>query len=881
MELKVSSPNQGLSPPDVFSDPKEKEISDEDDDDRNHKHRRRETRSQSSERDTLDQAITRPYRKGNKPFENGHPYREANSQSSEMWKNGNTSERRRPGGSFSQGSLDMNQRIRVNQLVAGDPGPGRGRGRGRGRESVSWRQHDFRFNSADISPQMVQQGSVPSSIFLGRGMPNVSNAQSAPWSAFGLVPGIPNGFHTTLRPLVNPSLNIGIPRQRCRDFEERGFCLRGDMCPMEHGVNRIVVEDVQSLSQFNLPGSVPSAQLVGAPSGPVQFPAISAPSGTLMNNKALHIKSSKPGVGDIGSTLNGPFTGGADLYDPDQPLWTNDHPETSTVLLALNSSKGDETVSLDADPSDDYKSTVRSTGTTLGSQSASLSVWGRVGSSNNRSEMREKINSTISSPNYMGNESKEEREPSNNSQGAGQHAKRINGNEIGSQGMDSSLKSQNEISRIIRKPSQKAQRTLFVSSIPQRNNKREVLLSHFRRFGEVIDIYIPLNSERAFVQFSKREEAEAALKAPDAVLGNRFIKLWWANRDRIPDDGISTGNSGPITPYTSVTNRVKDNLQSASPKGSIVHGSVALVDASDHPKPVVANSPKAPPLAQKKLENLESLKEELRKKQEMLDQKRNDFRKKLVKLEKHATGLKGEIATEQAAKRHKVGTIDDISKALTPSFSGPCTGVASPKAEVVADSGKIVENVVSESSKTKKTVMLKESSSFKQSIRPLAPVGAPFVMNKFKLDNRPTTFTIIPPLPAGLADVAVLKEHFSTYGDLSTVELVDSESQNVGDDDSSASKTSARISFTKRRSAELAFLNGRSWNGHNLSFLWLPSNNSNPSPPFKDSSDDKMATKRDGESENLERRVSGAEYMKHDEDLQSSSTAMSSEKQSP
>lgn len=118
-----------------------------------------------------------------------------------------------------------------------------------------------------------------------------------------------------------------------------------------------------------------------------------------------------------------------------------------------------------------------------------------------------------------------------------------------------------------------------------------------------------------------------------------------------------------------------------------------------------------------------------------------------------ATGLKGEIATEQAAKRHKVGSVADISKASTPSFSGPCTGVASPKAEVVADCGKIAENVVSESSKTNKMVTLKESSSSKQSIRPLAPVGVPYVMNKFKLDNRPTAFKIIPPLPAGLADV--------------------------------------------------------------------------------------------------------------------------------
>jgi len=38
---------------------------------------------------------------------------------------------------------------------------------------------------------------------------------------------------------------MGIGHPRCRDFEERGFCLRGDMCPMEHGANRIVVDDFQ------------------------------------------------------------------------------------------------------------------------------------------------------------------------------------------------------------------------------------------------------------------------------------------------------------------------------------------------------------------------------------------------------------------------------------------------------------------------------------------------------------------------------------------------------------------------------------------------------------------------------------------------------------
>ena len=79
-----------------------------------------------------------------------------------------------------------------------------------------------------------------------------------------------------------------------------------------------------------------------------------------------------------------------------------------------------------------------------------------------------------------------------------------------------------------------------------------------------------MNSERAFVQFFKREEAEAALKAPDAVMGNQFIKLWWATRDNIPLDGMGRGNSVSVTPrgvtavsvppHLSVGHRGRDNL---------------------------------------------------------------------------------------------------------------------------------------------------------------------------------------------------------------------------------------------------------------------------------------------------------------------------------
>ncbi|KAJ6949579.1 zinc finger CCCH domain-containing protein 41-like [Populus alba x Populus x berolinensis] len=856
MELKVSPlETGGLSPADCISDPEEKEVSDEEDDDRNHKHRRRETRSQSLERDSLEPVSTRPYRKHNKHFENGHPFRENESQARETWKNYNSVslekdfatkfERIRPDlMSLPRMPVDLNQRIRLNQTFSGDPGPSRGRGR----ESGSWSQRDSRFSSVGIASQMAHLGP---NLFAGRGLANVSNVQSASWNAFGLMPRMSNGgldalhpigLQGTLRPAVNSSLNMGIPHQRCRDFEERGFCLRGDMCPLEHGVNRIVVEDVQSLSQFNLPVSLPRAQLPGTTSGMGAVPTVGAPPATLMNSKGMHGKSNKPGIVDDGLGLNGAYTvsasvSGGDLYDPDQPLWNDNGPETSSTLLAPHSPKFDDTESMiSVDPSDhnharlrdgaDNECPIRSTGIAVGFQGMNSSVWGRIGALNNRLDVKEKIDSTVSMSSYTESESKEDQGALDNVHGTSRQGKRTNFDDCGTKTMDSPAKIHSDTMRHMRKPSQKALRTLFVNGIPHKSNKRDTLLSHFQKFGEVIDIYIPLNSERAFIQFSKREEAEAALRAPDAVMGNRFIRLWWANRDSIPDDATSRGvPATSALPHLSIGNGGKDNLQLAISKTTVVPTSDTSTPTTDHPKVDITNGPEVSPPMQKKLESLEQLKEELRKKQELLDQKRNDFRRQLHKLEKQATGVKGEVATEPASKRQKTGIASDVAKSTTTRSADPGAGVASPHAGIV-DKNKRMENIVSSSTKTSTVMALQDSAGSKQSIHPLAPVGPPFLMNKYKLDNRPTAFKIISPLPAGLANVAALKEHFSSYGYLSSVELEDEPGDYDGDGSDTVKSCSARVTFTTRRSAERAFLNGKCWQGKNLKFEWLMSSTS-------------------------------------------------------
>ncbi|KAF8399749.1 hypothetical protein HHK36_015620 [Tetracentron sinense] len=880
LELKISSPKPvALSPSDRVSDSEEKEVSDDDDDDRNHKHRRRETQSQSFDRDVQEENLRRPNRKRNKPYENVQRFLESDPQSSETRKEYNLSpleremsakfQKKPPGFAiFPRATSDLSQRTRVNQAFHGDPGPrfdlstSIGRypiGRGRGRGSGPWNLHDTRFSSVDaldFASQMALQGSGPPSLFAGRGLPNAASAQSASWSAFGLIPGVPNmamdtrhplGLQGTLRPPINPSLNMGIPRQRCRDFEERGFCLRGDMCPMEHGVNRIVVEDVQSLSQFNLPVSLPSARLLGTPAGTGPSPSVSAPSSVLTNSRGMHSKSIKLGKTDDGLGLEGVLSasaamGEADFYDPDQPLWNKNCPETSTALLRLPSPKIEETEPIwGADPSDchgiDSESSGRSIATAVGSWGTILSVWGRTG--NSRNKLTGKINNTLTFTGLLQNESKDDQEVLNSIQGTVHLSKRNITEDVGPKVVNSSAtpRTRSDHVRNIMRPSQKALRTLFVNGVPLKNNKREALLSHFQKFGEVIDIYIPLNSERAFVQFSRREEAEVALKAPDAVMGNRFIKLWWANRDNIPNDGICSGSNvyatprgmapASIPPQLSVANKGKENLPSAAPKVSVSPSNEVSVPATDHPKPVFKNGPEATPPLQKKLESLELLKEELRLKQEMLDQKRNDFRRQLDKLEKQAPVVKGEVAAEQAVKRHKVGTLTDIEKAATPSPTDPGTTGARPGAEKMVDKNNIEENNVSP--KTNSAMVLLSLRSLKLPSRPSTPIGVPYPVNRFKLDNRPTAFRILPPLPAGFANVAVLKEHFSPYNDLSTVEVEVPETHTVTAGSEASENCSAHITFISRRSAERAFLNGKCWQGHTLQFMWLTTSSNSSS----------------------------------------------------
>ena len=194
---------------------------------------------------------------------------------------------------------------------------------------------------------------------------------------------------------------------------------------------------MQSLSQFNLPVSLQNANLPGAPSGAGSLPAPGAPTTSFKASRGKTRKSGVSGNANNAHELNDALIDpspsvGADFYDPDQPLWGNDS-QTSPALQSINQSNVKENRPLlDPGPS--------------GSDEHMVS---KITSTKNK-ETKENI---ISKPIPSNFETIEKQDPSNSGQAVHLHKRNdING-------------------KSVRKPTQKAQRTVFVSGIPLQQNK--------------------------------------------------------------------------------------------------------------------------------------------------------------------------------------------------------------------------------------------------------------------------------------------------------------------------------------------------------------------------------------------------------------------------
>ena len=94
------------------------------------------------------------------------------------------------------------------------------------------------------------------------------------------------------------------------------------------------------------------------------------------------------------------------------------------------------------------------------------------------------------------------------------------------------------------RPTQLAKSTLFVANVPEDKCNFGDLNNYFSKFGSLSNIRL-LPSNRALLEFSTRQQAQAALNSVDAVFGNRHVKVTWARENEGGDDG-GRGRRGAV-----------------------------------------------------------------------------------------------------------------------------------------------------------------------------------------------------------------------------------------------------------------------------------------------------------------------------------------------
>lgn len=413
----------------------------------------------------------------------------------------------------------------------------------------------------------------------------------------------------------------------------------------------------QSLSKFNLPVTLPNGRGMVMATGPMVVSNPMLPSTVPLVNRGNR-GSREPSIPpvEVPTILNSQVPGSEpDLYDPDQPLWNKERPEASARIRKLTSFHKDHLDEERESEEINNNSEVReingrgaSNGGSHGTD-AGATVWDRIGPVTSAASMEGKLEEQRGQGRGVPWQSGRWGDHEIDSAPANVHANPGRGRgaagwaEAGTP-FSRPKESINVGPRAPGRNAERAQRTLYVSCIPPASNRAEVLLLHFEKFGHVVDVRIPPHSDRAFVQFGTREEAELALASPDAVMGNRFIRLSWANRDSILSDNVaSTSFTSHMPPPGSEPAPVHTQLGKGRGKLGVVglNGMVTSMSGAT----IAEGGSKATTLngsasslsvsgatAVKKQEELEAMREKIRQKQEALDQKRDDFRRKLDKL---------------------------------------------------------------------------------------------------------------------------------------------------------------------------------------------------------------------------------------------------------
>ncbi|MEE6470915.1 hypothetical protein FKM82_009115, partial [Ascaphus truei] len=324
-----------------------------------------------------------------------------------------------------------------------------------------------------------------------------------------------------------------MPKKRCRDYDEKGFCMRGDMCPFDHGSDPVVVEDV------NLPGILP---FPAPPPVVDRPPPPGLPPPSLLTPPPVNLRPPVPPPGALPPSLSA-VTGPPPPLPPLQPAGMDAPPNSATSSVptvvttvirhppppgAPPSLFSSDTVATrpiplfretyEADGYNPEAPSMTSTSRPMYRHRAHAQRPNLIGLTSGDMDLPQKMVSN----NMRIVVDSESRKRNLGSGEMGIPPKKPwfdkqNFNRINHPGFQKKMPFGNENTK------------LELRRIPPEMNNISKLNEHFSKFGTLVNLQVAYEGDRegALIQFATYDEAKKAISSTEAVLNNRFIKMYW------------------------------------------------------------------------------------------------------------------------------------------------------------------------------------------------------------------------------------------------------------------------------------------------------------------------------------------------------------------
>ncbi|VIO91806.1 Uncharacterized protein BM_BM1759 [Brugia malayi] len=314
-------------------------------------------------------------------------------------------------------------------------------------------------------------------------------------------------------------------KKRCRDYDEKGYCMKGDQCIYDHGPDPVVVDDI-ALEKMVTNGAKPAVTQIAT-----NF-SVPPPGYTPLNPPP-------PGVDNVYATNSATVVSAAlsEGYNPEAPALS-----ASSLPIVAAAHSLDFSVPPPPIPSVVVNQPWRPTTYTVPAISSSVLI-------HPAANTYDPTHSSTTLP------------PHNITQlTAGQKRR----------GRGGSANNAGRYSQIVGA----VNRTLQVRKIPAELNNIAKLNEHFGQFGQIVNMQVCFEGdpEAALITYANRYEAVAAYKSTVPILNNRFIKVFWHSTNGQANNTVNANQTAP-TNSSSVTFNARGSLTKTVHVGSRLLGS--------------------------------------------------------------------------------------------------------------------------------------------------------------------------------------------------------------------------------------------------------------------------------------------------------------------